>query len=128
MKKNCAYCDTEFTPRLEAQKFCSNRCRTAEFRERNPAQNALKPVTVTHQETVSKEMMDRILAERDKVHQHELMRIEAEYKTRTLEARLSAIEEKLKEKEESDDKGIGGFSLTDIISAYTMMQQNKGGA
>ena len=77
---------------------------------------------------ITQEMLDRILAEREKAHQQEIARLEAEFKARPLEARLSAIERKIEEDEkEEPEQGIGGFKLTDIVQAYSMYQQMNGG-
>ncbi len=75
---------------------------------------------------ITEEVLNRILAERDNAHKQELARMEAEFKARSLEARLTAIEERLKEteKEEEGEGGeIAGFKISDLIEAYTMFQQ-----
>lgn len=72
---------------------------------------------------ITEEILNRILAERDNAHKQELARVEAEFKARSLETRLAAIEEKLKDKdEEGEGEGIAGFKISDIMQAYTMYQ------
>lgn len=75
---------------------------------------------------ITEEILNRILAERDNAHKQELARMEAEFKARSLETRLTAIEEKLKDAdkdEEGEGEGIAGFKISDLMQAYTMYQQ-----
>jgi len=74
---------------------------------------------------ITEEILNRILAERDNAHKQEMARLEAEFKARSLEARLTAIEERLKESEQDDKEegGIAGFKISDLMQAYTMYQQ-----
>ncbi len=75
---------------------------------------------------ITEEILNRILAERDNAHKQELARMEAEFKARSLETRLTAIEERLKDadKDEEEEGGsIGGFKVADLMQAYTMYQQ-----
>lgn len=74
---------------------------------------------------ITDEILTRILAERDKVHASEIAKLEAEYKTQTLETRLTAIEKKLEEGEKEEEESIGGFKLADIMQAYTIYQQTQ---
>lgn len=76
---------------------------------------------------ITNEILERILSERDARHQAELEKIRAQLKLEQLETRLLQIEKRLEEEEPEQEKTIGGFSLTDIVSAYTMIQQSKGG-
>jgi hypothetical protein len=73
---------------------------------------------------ITEEILNRILAERDKAHAHELGRLEAVHKAQTLEARLTAIEKKLEEGDKEEEE-IGGFKLADIMQAYTIYQQTQ---
>ena len=50
--------------------------------------------------------------------------LEAEYKTQTLETRLTAIEKKLEEGEKEEEE-IGGFKIADLMQAYTIYQQTQ---
>lgn len=73
---------------------------------------------------ITEEILNRILAERDKAHQQEIARLEAEFKARSLETRLAAIEEKIKDKdEEGEEGGIAGIKISDIMQAFAMYQQ-----
>lgn len=73
---------------------------------------------------ITEEILNRILAERDNAHKQELARVEAEFKARSLETRLAAIEEKLKDKDEEGEEGeIAGIKISDIMQAFTMYQQ-----
>ena len=74
-----------------------------------------------------KETLERILAERDARHQAELEKVKAEIKLQGIETRLAKLEDELNSSNQDGGGGIGGFSLTDIVSAYTMMQKTKGG-
>ena len=74
---------------------------------------------------ITEEILNRILAERDKAHAHELGRLEAVHKAQTLETRLTAIEKKLEEGDKEDEESIGGFKLADIMQAYTIYQQTQ---
>ena len=73
---------------------------------------------------ITDEILTRILAERDKVHASEIAKLEAEYKTKTLETRLTAIEKKLEEGEKEEEE-IGGFKIADLMQAYTIYQQTQ---
>jgi len=73
---------------------------------------------------ITEEILNRILAERDKAHAHELGRLEAVHKAQTLEARLTAIEKKLEEGDKEEEE-IGGFKIADIMQAYTIYQQTQ---
>ncbi len=76
---------------------------------------------------ITEEILNRILAERDNAHKQELARMEAEFKARSLETRLTAIEERLKDtdkdEEEGEGGGIAGFKISDIMQAFAMYQQ-----
>lgn len=74
---------------------------------------------------ITEEVLNRILAERDNAHKQEIARLEAEFKARSLEARLTAIEEKLKDTDEEGEAepAIAGFKISDLMQAYTMYQQ-----
>ena len=73
---------------------------------------------------ITDEILNRILAERDKVHASEIAKLEAVHKAQTLETRLTAIEKKLEEGEK-DDEEIGGFKIADLMQAYTIYQQSQ---
>lgn len=72
---------------------------------------------------ITEEILNRILAERDNAHKQEMARLEAEFKARSLEARLTAIEEQLKDSDKEEEGGIAGFKISDLMQAYTMYQQ-----
>lgn len=76
---------------------------------------------------MTEDVLNRILAERDKAHQAEIARLEAEHKARSLEARLTAIEQKLKEADEKENSGIAGLGigLPELLQAYAMYQQTQ---
>jgi division protein CdvB (Snf7/Vps24/ESCRT-III family) len=74
---------------------------------------------------ITEEILNRILAERDKAHAHELARLEAEYKAQSLEARLNAIEKKLEEGDKEEEESIAGFKISDLMQAYTIYQQTQ---
>lgn len=74
---------------------------------------------------ITEDVLNRILAERDKAHAHELARLQAEHKAQSLEARLTTIEKKMEEAEKDEGGAIGGFKLADIIQAYAMYQQTQ---
>jgi hypothetical protein len=73
---------------------------------------------------ITEEILNRILAERDKAHASEIAKLEAVHKAQTLETRLTAIEKKLEEGEK-DDEEIGGFKIADLMQAYTIYQQTQ---
>lgn len=73
---------------------------------------------------ITEEILNRILAERDKAHAHELGRLEAVHKAQTLETRITAIEKKLEEGEKEEEE-IGGFKIADLMQAYTIYQQTQ---
>ena len=73
---------------------------------------------------ITDEILNRILAERDKVHASEIAKLEAVHKSQTLETRLIAIEKKLEEGEKEEEE-IGGFKIADLIQAYTIYQQSQ---
>jgi hypothetical protein len=118
----CIVCKEQFLARNSWQKYCSNKCRGVAFKERlndskNDTGNAFKN-DMTNERMIDHETLERILNERDKVHQAEIAKIQAEHRAQSLEARLEAIEIKLKEEEEP--KGIAGlgFGLPEIVQAY----------
>jgi len=125
--KKCTTCQAEFIPKNEWQKFCSNPCRTQNFRHKNEQHN--EPMNEPKNErTVTLETLNRLLEERDRTHAAEVAKLQAEFKTQTLESRLLAIEEKLKEAEkEEEPKGIAGlgFGLPEIVQAYMAYQSMK---
>ena len=73
---------------------------------------------------ITEEILNRILAERDKAHASEMAKLEAEHKAQTLETRLTAIEKKMEEGEKEEEE-IGGFKIADIMQAYTIYQQSQ---
>jgi hypothetical protein len=58
--------------------------------------------------------MDRLLSERDKYHQADKERIKAEYETKMLEARLTAIEKRIEE--DSKPSAMESFLTPEVIS------------
>lgn len=78
--------------------------------------------TIKTDKTITIEMLDRILAERDARHQSELEKVKAELKLQAIETRLAKLEDELSQP--NDDGGtIGGFKVNDIIQAYMTYQQ-----
>jgi len=78
--------------------------------------------TIKTDKTITIEMLDRILAERDARHQAELEKVKAEIKLQGIETRLAKLEEELNQP--TDDGGtIGGFKVNDLIQAYMTYQQ-----
>jgi hypothetical protein len=73
---------------------------------------------------ITDEILNRILAERDKAHAHEIARLEAEHKAQSLEARLTAIEKKLEEGDKEEEE-IAGFKISDLVTAYMTYQQTQ---
>jgi hypothetical protein len=124
----CLNCSKEYTPKVEYQKYCSNKCRLNGHNKRkygtiNDTTNVQHTNTnVQHNESpetsktefYSSEMMDRLLSERDKYHQADKERIKAEYETKMLEARLTAIEKKLEEEEKPS--AMDSFLTPEVIS------------
>lgn len=78
--------------------------------------------TIKTDKTITIEMLDRILSERDARHSAELEKVKAEIKLQGIETRLAKLEEELNEP--TDDRGsIGGFKVNDLIQAYITYQQ-----
>ena len=73
---------------------------------------------------ITEDVLNRILAERDKAHAHELARLEAEHKAQSLEARLTTIEKKIEEAEKDEGGGIGGFLSQIPPEAYATILTN----
>ena len=72
---------------------------------------------------LSSAIVERLLEERDNYHKADKERIKAEYETKMLEARLSAIEKKLEE----DDKPsfLENFMTPEVISGIVQMATQK---
>jgi hypothetical protein len=133
----CLNCSNEYTPKVEYQKYCSNKCRLYGHNKRkygttNDTTNVQHTNTnVQHNENpetsktefYSSEMLDRLLTERDKYHQADKERIKAEYETKMLEARLTAIEKKMEE----DDKPsmVEKFMTPEVISGLIQLATPK---
>lgn len=128
--KKCTNCQAEFNPRNEWQKYCSNLCRANAFKAKNEQKNESQERMNNEriERTISLETLERLLEERDRTHAAEIAKLQAEFKTQTLESRLLAIEEKLKETEADEEpKGIAGlgFGLPEIVQAYMTYQTMK---
>lgn len=134
----CQNCGSEFAPKNEQQKYCDNTCRQEAFyarkaQEKTVVNARITPVKipVNNQQLqansimMTEDTLNRILIERDKAHAQEIARLEAEFKARTLEQRILAIEERIKEAEKEEDKGgtIAGIQIADLVQAYQMYQQ-----
>ena len=94
----CTQCNTEFIAKNEQHKYCSNECRQSAFYTRKTASQTpiLRENTNTNTNTmITEDVLNRILAERDRAHASEIARLESEHKAQSLEFRLTAIEKKL---------------------------------
>jgi hypothetical protein len=124
----CINCSNEYTPKVDYQKYCTNKCRLEGQKKRkyetiNDTTNVQHTNTnVQHNESpetsktefFSSEIMDRLLSERDKYHQADKERIKAEYETKMLEARLTAIEKRIEE--DSKPSAMESFLTPEVIS------------
>lgn len=79
--------------------------------------------TIKTEKTITIEMLDRILAERDARHSAELEKVKAELKLQSIETRLAKLEDELNSSEQDVGGTIGGFKVNDIIQAYMTYQQ-----
>lgn len=121
----CQNCGVEFAPKNEQQKYCCNTCRMEAFyarkaHEKAPVNGTVNgyvtpvktpvnsPYAYANNVMMTEDTLNRILSERDKAHAQEIARLEAEFKARTLEQRIIAIEEKIKEDE---GKGLAGLGI-----------------
>lgn len=126
---NCDNCNQTFTPKTESQKYCSNKCRVDAFNRRKyaPKNEATQPINepmeTSKTDFLSSAIVERLLEERDNYHKADKERIKAEYETKMLEARLSAIEKKLEE----DDKPsfLENFMTPEVISGIVQMATQK---
>ena len=73
---------------------------------------------------ITEDVLNRILAERDRAHASEIARLESEHKAQSLEFRLSAIEKKLEEEEKDEGGGIGGMLAQIPPEAYATIITN----
>ena len=126
----CLNCSNEYTPKVEYQKYCSNKCRLYGHNKRKygttndttNVQHNESPET-SKTEFYSSEMLDRLLSERDKYHQADKERIRAEYETKMLEARLIAIEKKMEE--DSKPSMIENILTPEVISGIIQLATPK---
>ncbi|MFM8758715.1 MAG: hypothetical protein ACKODS_04125 [Methylophilaceae bacterium] len=79
--------------------------------------------TIKTEKTITIEMLDRILAERDARHSAELEKVKAELKLQNIETRLAKLEDELNSTDQNEGGTIGGFKVNDIIQAYMTYQQ-----
>lgn len=121
---NCINCGNEYAPKVEHQKYCSNKCRLEGFnRQKYQAQNPLNtytnvPINEPFNGIITPDLLERILIEREAKHKAELEKLRAELKLESLESRVKKLEEEAEEEE--PEQSIAGFKLSDIMQAYQM--------
>lgn len=133
----CLNCSNEYTPKVEYQKYCSNKCRLYGHNKRkygttngtlntpqtdtNIQEN--EPMETRKTDFISSAMVDRLLSERDNYHNADKERIRAEYETKMLEARLTALEKKIQE----DDKpsAMEKLMTPEVISGIIQLATQK---
>lgn len=133
----CLNCSNEYTPKVEYQKYCSNKCRLMGHNKRKygsmngtlnqPQTNTniqeTEPMETRKTDFISSAMVDRLLSERDNYHKADKERIRAEYETKMLEARLTALEKKMEE----DDKpsAMEKLMTPEVISGIIQLATQK---
>lgn len=82
-----------------------------------------EPMETRITDFISSAMVDRLLSERDNYHKADKERIRAEYETKMLEARLTALEKKMEE----DDKpsAMEKLMTPEVISGIIQLATQK---